>query len=80
MVHDHAAPGVIVKVILETALLTDDQKILACRITEDAGAAFVKTSTGFLGGGATLDDVRLMRSTVGDRLGVKASGGIGSYE
>ena len=75
-----AAPGVVVKVILETALLTDDQKVLACRIAEDAGAAFVKTSTGFCGGGATLDDVRLMRSTVGDRLGVKASGGIGNYE
>jgi deoxyribose-phosphate aldolase len=72
-----AAPGVPVKVILETAALTDDEKRLACRLACDAGAAFVKTSTGFHpSGGATIADVRLMRAVVGRRVGVKASGGI----
>jgi deoxyribose-phosphate aldolase len=66
----------VVKVILETALLTGDQKRLACRLAEAAGAHFVKTSTGFAASGATVADVALMRATVGDRLGVKASGGI----
>lgn len=70
----------IVKVIIETCLLTDDEKILACEISESAGAAFVKTSTGFSTGGATKEDVALMRSTVGDRLEVKASGGIRDYD
>ena len=70
-------PAAIVKVILETALLTDDEKIIACELTRDAGAEFVKTSTGFGPGGATTDDVALMRRTVGARMGVKASGGIG---
>lgn len=70
------AHGATVKVIIETALLTDDEKRDACRLAAETGAAFVKTSTGFAGGGATADDVRLMRSVVGDRLGVKASGGI----
>jgi deoxyribose-phosphate aldolase len=70
--------GAIVKVILETALLTDEEKIIACEICRDAGAAFVKTSTGFGPGGATTDDVALMRRVVGMRMGVKASGGIGS--
>lgn len=75
-----AVPGVPVKVILETCLLSDPEKTLACRLSEDAGAAFVKTSTGFAGGGATLHDVTLMRQAVGSRLGVKASGGIRTRE
>jgi deoxyribose-phosphate aldolase len=65
-----------VKVILETALLTEAEKVLACRLAEEAGADFVKTSTGFGPGGATAADVALLRRTVGSRLGVKASGGI----
>jgi deoxyribose-phosphate aldolase len=68
--------GAIVKVILETALLTDEQKRLACEIAKKAGADFVKTSTGFGPGGATVTDIELMRATVGSALGVKASGGI----
>ena len=72
-----AVPDSPVKVILETAALTDDEKRLACRLAADGGAAFVKTSTGFHpAGGATIADVRLMRAVVGARLGVKASGGI----
>lgn len=71
--HAHDA---IVKVILETALLDDPQKVLACRLSQDAGADFVKTSTGFSKGGATPSDVALMRRTVGKSMGVKASGGI----
>ena len=72
-----AVPGVPVKVILEASALTDAEKKLACRLTYDAGAAFVKTSTGFHStGGATLADVRLMRAVVGATVGVKASGGI----
>ncbi len=70
------ANGAIVKVIIETALLDDAQKVLACRIAQDAGADFVKTSTGFSKGGATVEDVALMRRTVGKSMGVKASGGI----
>ncbi|MGR3742367.1 deoxyribose-phosphate aldolase [Companilactobacillus sp. DQM5] len=69
-----------VKVIIETSLLTDDEKIKACELSEEAGADFVKTSTGFSTGGATVEDVKLMRKTVGNRLGVKASGGIHSKE
>lgn len=65
-----------VKAILETCLLDREEKLLACAIAEEAGARFVKTSTGFGGGGATVEDVALMRQVVGDRLGVKASGGI----
>ena len=65
-----------VKVILETCLLDDDQKRRACEWSVEAGAAFVKTSTGFSTGGATVDDVKLMRTAVGDRARVKASGGI----
>lgn len=65
-----------VKVIIETCLLTDDEKIAACRVAVRAGAAFVKTSTGFSTGGATLHDVALMRRTVGNACKVKASGGI----
>lgn len=68
--------GAIVKVILETALLTDAEKRTACEIAEAAGAAFVKTSTGFGPGGATVEDVALLRASVSTSLGVKASGGI----
>lgn len=68
--------GAICKVILETCLLTDQEKVIACRVCMDAGADFVKTSTGFSTGGATVNDVRLMRQTVGGTMGVKASGGI----
>ena len=72
--------GAIVKVILETALLSDEEKIIGCEISRDAGAEFVKTSTGFGPGGATTDDVALMRKIVGASMGVKASGGIGTRE
>ena len=65
-----------VKVIIETAYLDEQEKVQACKLAQEAGAAFVKTSTGFSPGGATVEDVALMRKTVGDRLGVKASGGI----
>lgn len=68
------------KVILETCLLGDEDKRRACEICRDLGVAFVKTSTGFSTGGATIDDVTLMRSTVGDSVGVKASGGIRDRE
>lgn len=68
------------KVILETVLLTDDEKEIACRIAQEASADFVKTSTGFGGGGATEADIALMRRVVGPDMGVKASGGIRSYE
>lgn len=71
-----AAESVPVKVILETCLLTEDQKRMACSLAVEAGARMVKTSTGFSTGGATLEDVRLLRSCVGPRIGVKASGGI----
>ncbi len=71
-----ACGGKLLKVILETCLLTDDEKVAACQLAEKAGADYVKTSTGFSKGGATVHDVELMRKTVGDRLGVKASGGI----
>ncbi|CAM3382282.1 deoxyribose-phosphate aldolase [Rhodothermus bifroesti] len=71
-----AQPRARVKVILETALLTEAEKITACQLALEAGADFVKTSTGFLGGGATVEDVALLRRVVGDRMGVKASGGI----
>lgn len=69
-----------VKVILETCLLTDDEKEKACLIAKDAGAHFVKTSTGFSSSGATVKDVALMRKTVGMTMGVKASGGVRTYE
>ena len=71
-----AAAGVPVKVILETCLLTDEQKAMGCLLAMRAGAAYVKTSTGFSTAGATTDDIALMRACVGDALGVKASGGI----
>ena len=72
--------NVVVKVILETCLLTDDEKIKACELAVEAGADFVKTSTGFSTGGATVEDIRLMRSVVGPEKGVKASGGVRSFE
>ena len=75
-----AAGGRPVKVILECARLTDDEKRLGCGLAVEAGAAFVKTSTGYLGHGATLHDVTLIRAAVGPNLGVKASGGILYYE
>jgi deoxyribose-phosphate aldolase len=68
--------GAILKVILETALLDDEQKRIACALAEEAGADFVKTSTGFGPRGATMEDVRLMRASVSARVGVKAAGGI----
>ena len=72
-----AAKGrAIVKVIIETCLLTDDEKVRVCKICKETGADFVKTSTGFSTGGATAEDVTLMRKTVGPVMGVKASGGI----
>jgi deoxyribose-phosphate aldolase len=70
----------VLKVILETGLLTDAEKILACEISKNAGADFVKTSTGFSGSGATVHDIELMRRIVGPSLGVKASGGIRTYD
>ena len=70
------AGGVIVKVILENAYLTDDEKVRGCRISEAAGAAYVKTSTGYAPSGATLDDIRLMRATVSPQVKVKAAGGV----
>jgi deoxyribose-phosphate aldolase len=73
----HAGEAIL-KVIIETALLSDAQKVLACEAAVEAGADFVKTSTGFNGGGATVEDVALMRKTVGPEIGVKASGGVRS--
>ena len=72
--------GVLVKVIIETALLTDEEKVRACLASKNAGADFVKTSTGFAKGGATVEDVSLMRRAVGSALGVKASGGVKGIE
>lgn len=70
----------VLKVILETGLLTKDEIVTACRVAQKAGADFVKTSTGFAGSGATVEDIRLMRATVGTAMGVKASGGIRDKE
>lgn len=70
----------ITKVIIETALLTDEEKVRVCELAKEAGADFVKTSTGFSTGGATIEDVKLMRETVGPDIGVKASGGVRDYE
>jgi deoxyribose-phosphate aldolase len=75
-----ACGGVLLKVIIETCLLSNDEKVLACELSRDAGADFVKTSTGFSRSGATTDDVALMRRVVGAAMGVKASGGISTYE
>lgn len=74
-----AAAGKTVKVIIEACLLTDDEKVKACLAAKRAGADFVKTSTGFSTGGATAEDIALMRGTVGPEMGVKASGGIRDY-
>ena len=71
-----AADGNCVKVIIETSLLNQDEKALACNIVMESGATFVKTSTGFSCSGATLEDIRLIKKIVGDRVGIKASGGI----
>lgn len=75
-----AAKGTLVKVIIETCLLTDDEKVRACQLAVEAGADFVKTSTGFSTGGATATDIALMRKTVGPNIGVKASGGVRTKE
>lgn len=77
---DAVSGKAIVKVIIETSLLTKSEKIRASELAKQAGADFVKTSTGFSTGGATLDDVQLMRATVGPDMGVKASGGVRTYE
>lgn len=75
---DAVGDGIVTKVILETALLFDEEKVIGCLLAKAAGAGFVKTSTGFSSGGANIDDVRLMRRVVGRGMGVKASGGIRS--
>lgn len=75
-----AAGKLIVKVIIETCLLNEDEKILACKAVVEAGADFVKTSTGFSTSGATVEDVRLMKSIVGSQALVKAAGGVRTYE
>jgi deoxyribose-phosphate aldolase len=75
-----AADGAVVKVIIETGLLTDDEKRHACQAVLDAGAQYVKTSTGFGPGGATVEDVRLLKQVVGDKIGIKASGGVRTKE
>lgn len=75
-----AAKGVTTKVIIETCYLTDEEKVEACKCAKKAGADFVKTSTGFGTGGATVEDIRLMRETVGPIMGVKASGGVHNKE
>ena len=75
----HAA-GAIVKVIIETSLLNNEEKVTACLLAKEAGADFVKTSTGFSGGGATVEDINLMRRVVGPDMGVKASGGVRDFE
>ena len=75
-VRQSAASPIVLKVIIETCLLTAEEKVKACKIAKNAGADYVKTSTGFLSGGATVEDVALIRKTVGRQMGVKASGGI----
>ena len=74
-----AGGGKLVKVIIETALLTDEEKVTACQLAQRAGADFVKTCTGFSGGAASVHDIALMRRTVGPDMGVKASGGVRDY-
>lgn len=77
----HAAKeSALTKVIIEAFLLTDEEKVRACKLAKEAGADFVKTSTGFSGGGATVEDIKLMRATVGSEMGVKASGGVRDLE
>ena len=75
-----AGKKALVKVIIETCLLTDAEKVKACKISKKAGAAFVKTSSGFNTGGATVEDVALMKKTVGEDMGVKASAGVGTFD
>jgi len=75
----HLSKKIVVKVIIETAYLTKDEKVIACKLAKEAGADFVKTSTGLFGKGATVEDVRLMRQIVGKEMGVKAAGGIRTY-
>ncbi|HEO8418589.1 deoxyribose-phosphate aldolase [Niallia sp. FSL W8-0635] len=77
---DAAKGKALSKVIIETSLLTNDEKEIACKLAVEAGADFVKTSTGFSTGGATVEDISLMRKTVGPEIGVKASGGVRSSE
>jgi deoxyribose-phosphate aldolase len=77
---DAANGNALVKVILETCLLTDEEKVKACQIAKEVGADFVKTSTGFSTGGATVHDIKLMRETVGKDMGVKASGAVRTTE
>lgn len=77
---DAAKDKALVKVILETCLLTKDEIVKACELSKEAGVDFVKTSTGFSTGGATVEDVKLMRETVGSEIGVKASGGVRTTE
>jgi deoxyribose-phosphate aldolase len=72
--------GIVLKVILETCMLTDEEKVLACQVAKDVEADFVKTSTGFNKAGATVADIALMRRTVGPKMGVKAAGGVRSYD
>jgi deoxyribose-phosphate aldolase len=79
MVRQKIREEIALKVIIETCLLSEEEKVKACEISKKAGADFVKTSTGFSSGGATLDDVSLIRKVVGSELGVKASGGIKDY-
>ena len=76
----NAVKGKLVKVIIETFLLTDDEKVTACKLAKEAGAHYVKTCTGFSGGGANVHDIALKRATVGADMGVKASGGVRDYE
>ena len=75
-----AANGVLVKVIIETCYLNDEEKVMACKLAKEAGADYVKTSTGFGSDGAKVEDIKLMRKTVGEEMGVKASGGIRTKE
>lgn len=79
-VKEKTAGRAVLKVIIETCLLTDAEKVAACELSVKAGAEFVKTSTGFSTGGATVEDIALMRKTVGPELGVKASGGVRDFE
>ncbi len=75
-----AAGDIPVKVILETSLLSDQEKTLACQLSQDAGASFIKTSTGFSSSGASISDIKLIRKTILPHIGVKASGGIKTYQ
>lgn len=75
-----ASGNALVKVIIEACLLTDDEKVKVCELAKEAGADFVKTSTGFSTGGATVEDVALMRKTVGADMGVKAAGGVRTFD